>query len=201
MSPGSSASRPGERRPHPDVRFGAGGDSLVSFAERSFAAGARHWAALAAVAGAAVVADQLTKALVVHQLALGDEAKVAGPFAIHYVANSGIAFGLFAGATVIVAVVTALAVAWMLVVFGRSGGRHPILPVGLGLVIGGAVSNLADRVRIGHVTDFLDIGVWPAFNLADTFIVGGVAVLLTAALVAERAPRGPGRIAPETHGS
>ena len=59
----------------------------------------------------------------------------------------------------------------MLVFFARSGQRHPMLPVALGLVLGGSVSNLVDRVRLGHVTDFLDVRYWPAFNLADTFIV------------------------------
>ena len=56
----------------------------------------------------------------------------------------------------------------MLLFFARSGSRHPVLPVALGLVIGGSVSNLVDRVRLGHVTDFLDLKFWPAFNLADT---------------------------------
>ena len=64
-------------------------------------------------------------------------------------------------------VLTALAVGWMLVFFARSGSRHPVLPVALGLLIGGSVSNLLDRVRLGHVTDFLDFRYWPAFNLAD----------------------------------
>ena len=77
----------------------------------------------------------------------------------------------------------------MLVFFARSGARHPILPVALGLLIGGSVSNLVDRVRLGHVTDFLDLRYWPAFNLADSFIVVGVAVLLVALVAADRAPR------------
>ena len=71
-------------------------------------------------------------------------------------------------------VLTAIAVGWMLVFFARSGARHPVIPAALGLLIGGSVSNLVDRVRLGHVTDFLDFGWWPAFNLADTFIVVGV---------------------------
>ena len=81
---------------------------------------------------------------------------------------------------------TAVAVAWMLVFFARSGARHPVLPVALGFVLGGSVSNLLDRVRLGHVTDFLDLRYWPAFNLADTFIVVGVAILFAALAGADR---------------
>jgi signal peptidase II len=77
----------------------------------------------------------------------------------------------------------------MLAYFARSGARHPVLPVALGLVIGGSVSNLADRVRLGFVTDFLDFRYWPAFNLADSFIVIGVGILLAALLLTEREPR------------
>ena len=79
-------------------------------------------------------------------------------------------------------VLTAVAVGWMLVFFARSGARHPVLPAALGLLIGGSVSNLVDRVRLGHVTDFIDFRWWPAFNLADSFIVIGVAILLFALL-------------------
>jgi len=66
---------------------------------------------------------------------------------------------------------------WMLVHFARSGSRHVLFPVALGLLVGGSVSNLADRVRQGHVTDFIHITHWPTFNLADSFIVIGVALL------------------------
>jgi signal peptidase II len=107
---------------------------------------------------------------------------VLGPFSIHHVQNSGIAFGLFAGATPLVTALTALAVGWMLVFFARSGSRHPVLPVALGLLIGGSASNLVDRIRLGHVTDFLDFRYWPAFNLADTFICVGVAILFAAVM-------------------
>ena len=87
----------------------------------------------------------------------------------------------------------------MVFYFARSGARHPILPVALGLLIGGSVGNLVDRLRLGHVTDFLDLPYWPAFNLADTFIVVGVAVLLAALIAAERQPR-LRRTAPKTTG-
>jgi signal peptidase II len=174
-----------------DVRVGSSTDGLtpLSVAERKLTAGVAQWVALLAVALAALFADQLTKHIVSSRLALGEEVAVIGPFSIHHVQNSGIAFGLFASATSFVILLTGIAVAWMLLFFARSGARHPILPVGLGLVIGGSGSNLVDRVRLGHVTDFLDLRFWPAFNLADTFIVVGVAVLLVTLVATEREPR------------
>jgi signal peptidase II len=176
----------------PDIRVGSATNALepVSVAERPLGAGAWEWAGLIAVATAAVVADQVTKHLVATQLRLDESVKVVGPLSIHRVQNSGIAFGMFSQATAIVAMATAVAVGWMLVFFARSGARHPVLPAALGLLIGGSVSNLIDRVRLGHVTDFLDLGWWPAFNLADTFICVGVAILLVALLVSDRRPRG-----------
>jgi signal peptidase II len=167
-----------------DVRVGSSTDALtpISVASRSLAARWPQWLALGIVVAAGVLADQVTKHIVSSQLALDDEVHVIGSFSIHHVQNSGIAFGLFAGATPVVTALTALAVGWMLVFFARSGTRHPVLPIALGLLIGGSTSNLVDRVRLGHVTDFLDFRYWPAFNLADSFIVVGVAILFAAVL-------------------
>lgn len=179
-----------------DVRVGSTTDGLtpISVAVRPLGASWAQWVSLGAVALAAVIADQLTKAIVTSRLDLGDEVHVVGPFSLHHVTNSGIAFGLFASATSIVILLTSVAVAWMLYFFARSGARHPVLPVALGLVIGGSVSNLVDRVRLGHVTDFLDVRYWPAFNLADTFIVVGVAALLLALVLSDRKAARPGRV-------
>jgi signal peptidase II len=173
-----------------DVRVGSATDALtpLSRATRSFAATPVQWLSLAAIALAAIVADQVTKHIVAGNLRLGEGVHVVGPFTIRHVQNSGIAFGLFSNATPAVIVVTTIAIAWMLAYFARSGARHPVLPLALGLVIGGSVSNLADRVRLGHVTDFLDFRYWPAFNLADTSIVIGVGILLAALVLAEREP-------------
>jgi signal peptidase II len=165
------------------------GLAAVSVVERRLSADGMQWLSLALVAFAALVADQVTKHVVASQLAVGEEVDVVGPFSIHHVHNSGIAFGLFAGATSMVIVLTAVAVVWMLVFFARAGARHPVLPVALGLLIGGSVSNLADRVRLGHVTDFLDLRFWPAFNLADMCIVVGVVLLVSTMLAGERSPR------------
>jgi len=85
--------------------------------------------------------------------------------------------------------VTAATVGLMLWFFARSGRRHPVFPVALGLVVGGSIANLIDRVRLGHVTDFLDLVAWPAFNLADTFIVVGVAILFGTLVIADRSHR------------
>jgi signal peptidase II len=174
-----------------DVRVGSSTDGLapVSVAERSLGAGGMQWLGLVAIALAAVAADQLTKRIVTSHLALDQGDHVVGPFWIHHVQNSGIAFGLFSSRTAAVIVLTGIAVVWMLVFFARSGARHPVLPVALGLVIGGSMSNLLDRVRLGYVTDFLDLRYWPAFNLADSFIVIGVGILLAALLASEREPR------------
>jgi signal peptidase II len=171
------------------VGSAAHGLTPISAAERPLGARSAQWVALAAVAASALAADQLTKQLVTSTLALDSEVQVLGPFSIHHVQNSGIAFGLFASATAVVTALTAVAVAWMLLFFARSGARHPVLPTALGLLIGGSVSNLIDRIRLGHVTDFLDLRYWPAFNLADSFIVIGVGILLLALAAADREPR------------
>jgi len=179
----------------PDVRVGSATNGLapVSVAERKLSAGRRQWLGLSAVVAAAVLGDQVTKAIVTSRLGMDESVHVIGAFTIRRVQNSGIAFGLFSSATVIVTLATAFAVGWMLIFFARSGARHPVLPAALGLLIGGSVSNLVDRIRLGHVTDFLSFGWWPAFNLADSFIVIGVAILLVALVVADRRPKRPRR--------
>jgi signal peptidase II len=185
-------SEPLPKDPQPvDVRIGSATNAVrpILAAERSLAAGQTQWIALLAVAGAAFAADQMTKQVVARALAVGEKADIVGPFSLHHIQNSGIAFGLFASRTTIVIAVTAVAVAWMVWFFARTGRRHPVLPVALGLVLGGSIANLVDRVRLGHVTDFLDLEAWPAFNLADTFIVVGVAVLFGTLVLADRPRR------------
>ena len=185
-----------ELPPRTDTPIGARSDGLapVSAAQRSLAATTSQWLGLGAIAVAALLADQVTKQLVASTLGLDEEVHLIGPFSIHHVQNSGIAFGLFASATAAVIALTTVAVAWMLIFFARSGARHPVLPAALGLLIGGSVSNLVDRVRLGHVTDFLDLRFWPAFNLADSFIVVGVGILLAALVAADRDPRRSRRV-------
>jgi signal peptidase II len=155
-------------------------------------AGSLQWVGMVSVAAVAVVADQVTKHLIVGSMALGETREVFPFLSITHVRNSGIAFGVFPGRLEVITLLTAVAVAWMLVHFARSGSRHPLFPVALGLLIGGSISNLADRLRLGYVVDFIDISRWPTFNLADTFIVSGVLLLLIGLSRLER-----GRPAPQ----
>ena len=176
------------RPPQLEVRVGSATNALqpIPGASRSLAAGTGQWLGLGLVALAAAAGDQLTKAVVSSRLGLGDAVEVVGPFTIHHVRNTGIAFGLFADATSIVIGLTAIAITALVVFFARSARRHPLLPVAVGFVLGGSISNLVDRLRLGHVTDFLDLDYWPAFNLADMFIVVGVGLLFVCFVAADR---------------
>lgn len=156
--------------------------------EPAHRAGSLQWVGFAAVAVAAIVADQLTKRVIESRLALDESHRVLPGIAITHVQNTGIAFGVLPGRLGIVSALTAAAVAWMLVHFARSGARHVLFPVALGLLVGGSVSNLADRLREGHVTDFIHVSHWPTFNLADSFIVVGVLLLAYGLSRVERPP-------------
>ena len=174
-----------------DVRVGSATDgrAAVSVVRRSLVARPSHWLSLALIAGSAIIADQLTKLLISNRLELGESVHVFGPFHLHHVENSGIAFGFFQGATSVVTILTAIAVVWMIVYFARSGAKHPVLPVALGFLVGGSTANLIDRLSSGRVTDFIDPLHWPAFNLADVFITVGVILLLLSIAASERRPR------------
>ena len=124
-------------------------------------------------------ADQLSKIWIRTNLAVGQSIPEAGVPRLTHVTNTGSAFGLFQGQTfplTIVASASAVALLLYAVLFYR---RFPLLDnrlawVGLSLILGGTVGNLIDRLRLGYVTDFIDFGFWPAFNLADSAVVVGV---------------------------
>jgi signal peptidase II len=140
--------------------------------------GAAGWTGMLALAVAALAADQLTKATVVHALRVNEAVDVLPGLSFWHVRNTGIAFGVFTGRLSFVVLLTVAAVIWMLAFFARSGARHPLVPVAIGLLLGGSVSNLWDRAYNNFVTDFIYIRLLPNFNLADSFIVSGVAILI-----------------------
>jgi signal peptidase II len=155
--------------------------------ERPSAAG---WTGMLALAFAAIAADQLTKATVVRRLRVGEAVDILPGLSFWHVRNSGIAFGVFTGRLNFVVVLTVGAVIWMLLFFARSGARHPLIPVAIGLLLGGSVSNLWDRAYNNFVTDFIYLRLLPNFNLADSFIVTGVALLIFALVRGDPRDRG-----------
>lgn len=142
-----------------------------------------------ALAVAALAADQLTKATVVSRLRVGEAVDVLPGLQFWHVRNTGIAFGVFTGRLSFVVLLTVGAVFWMLAFFARSGARHPLVPVAIGLLLGGSVSNLWDRAYNSFVTDFIYVRVLPNFNLADSFIVTGVGLLIFALVRGEPGER------------
>ena len=141
------------------------------------------------IAGLVVALDQLTKYLVRANLALGESVPEEGPLRITYVTNTGAAFGILQGQTLFLVVTTIFGLAAIVLYYLYPPMEHGVLRVALGLQLGGAVGNLADRVRLGKVTDFIDVGAWPAFNVADSSIVVGVGIIIGFFLLAERQHR------------
>lgn len=136
----------------------------------------------ALVAAICIALDQITKGIVRGEVNPGERIDLFAGVEIVHVSNSGIAFGLLEGAGSIVLVIAAAAFAAMLGLFLLSAGRTGLwLPVGL--LAGGAIGNLIDRVREGAVTDFIDPPRWPAFNLADVEITAGVLLLIAVYLL------------------
>lgn len=134
---------------------------------------ARGWVLALATVGAVVALDQMTKAWVRASVAPHEKINVFFLLDVTRVKNTGVAFGALSGSGALVFVAVFAAMAGLLAYFAAHiGDRGLWLPVGL--VFGGALGNLADRVRIDGVTDFIDPALWPAFNVADMAIVVGV---------------------------
>lgn len=144
----------------------------------------RAWRRAGALCGLVVVADQAVKALVEAHLDPGQHVGVIGSSGLTLSHNSGVAFGLAAGGGTGLVLLTALALAVVAYVFSRDPTR-PGAWVAVGLLAGGALGNLADRIRADAVTDYVSVGGWPNFNLADVAVTAGV-LLLALAYMRER---------------
>jgi signal peptidase II len=129
---------------------------------------------------AVLALDQLTKRLVSHSIAPGERIAVVPGVHLVHARNHGVAFGLEAGHGTLVAILVGLALLGLLVYFATHSSR-PLIWLATGLLLGGALGNLLDRIRTGSVVDFIQLPLgWPPFNLADASIVLGVALLLFA---------------------
>jgi signal peptidase II len=138
------------------------------------------WRRALAVCGAVVLVDQVAKAIVVASLSPYQHAGLVLGFSFTNTPNSGLAFGVGGGHGFVLAV-TIVALALVLVWFALDPAR-PGLWLAVGLLAGGALGNLADRVRMDAVTDFIDPPLWPTFNLADVAITLGAVVLVLVSL-------------------
>lgn len=128
-----------------------------------------------------LLADQLTKLLIEARIPLNTSWEpfngLGHLFRITHVANTGTAFGLFPNGSFLFGALAIVVGLFLLYYNHILPANQTALRLALGLQLGGALGNLIDRLRIGHVTDFLDFGWWPVFNVADMAIVGGVIVL------------------------
>lgn len=135
------------------------------------------------------ILDQLTKLFVVSRLPFGASVPLLGPVDITLVRNTGGAFGLFQTATVPLTIIS-LVVVVGIIVLSRTGRRlSALVGTALALQLGGALGNLIDRLRLGYVVDFIDLRVWPVFNLADIAITGGILLLAAYIIFCDRAAR------------
>ena len=149
---------------------------------------ARPWGRAALVAAAVVGLDQAVKALVRGSVQVGERRDLLAFVDLVHVRNRGVAFSALEGRTTLVVLVIAVAMGALLWYFSRHAAR-PLMWLPTGLLVGGAVGNLVDRVRLGAVTDFLKLPSWPAFNIADMAITVGVVGLLVVVERNERADR------------
>jgi len=148
----------------------------------------KKYISLAIVSGAIVLADQITKALILKYLPLHHSIPVIeGLFDLTHILNPGGAFGLMADMSVVVRTVvflfiSSLAVGLILYFYIKTPPGHALLSAGFALIFGGAIGNLIDRVRFGMVVDFLDFYIgkyhWPAFNIADSAITVGLFIFI-----------------------
>jgi signal peptidase II len=137
----------------------------------------RVWLLTGVVAAGVLVADQLVKELVRSGIERGETRDLVAGVKLVNTRNTGVAFGQLQGAGLIVSLLIAAAVVALLVYVARNA-RRPLVWLPAGLLLGGALGNIVDRVREGAVVDFLKLPHWPAFNVADAAITVGVVTLV-----------------------
>jgi len=149
------------------------------------AAQKRAWLLTAALGAAVIALDQVAKAVVEGELVPGEQVELLGPLGLTLAHNEGIAFGLAGGGALPLVAFALLALGFVGYLFARNA-TVPWMWAAVGLVAGGALGNLADRLRAGEVTDYVELGSWPPFNLADVTITAGVALFALVFLREER---------------
>jgi signal peptidase II len=151
------------------------------------ARGGVHWGVFGGLAAVVVVLDQLTKAWLVANVAPGEVRSVVGDsirFVYHQ--NSGALFGLFRDQAIVFGLIS-LVVIVLIVGYHARSGRSLYMSIALGFLLGGAIGNMIDRLRLGYVVDFVDIGIgdlrFYTFNVADSGISAAIVLLVAVAII------------------
>jgi signal peptidase II len=166
---------------------GEGVQTGVSAGQRAGIRTGRHWLVFFGIAVTIVILDQLTKALLVANVDPGQIVSVVGDYIrLVFSQNSGALFGLFRDQAILFAIAS-LVVIGLIVAFHGQSERSLYLSIALGLLLGGAIGNMIDRLRLGYVVDFVDIGIggfrWYTFNLADAAISTALVMLFAVAFI------------------
>jgi signal peptidase II len=146
-----------------------------------------HWNVFIGIAAAVVVLDQLTKSWLVANVAAGEVKGVVGDWIrLVYHQNSGALFGLFRDQAILFGLLSIVVIA-LIVGYHARAGRSLYMSLALGFLLGGAIGNLLDRLRLGYVVDFVDIGIgdlrFYTFNVADAAISTAIVLLVAVAIV------------------
>ena len=132
--------------------------------------------------------DQITKQVIKSFLPYGESWPGDGAFRFTHVTNTGAAFGFFTDATPALVLASIVAIGFLIYFYRTHTAPRPILRLAIGLQMGGAFGNLADRLHAGAVVDFIDLAWWPVFNVADSSIVVGMFILVGILLFSEQEP-------------
>ncbi|MEO8458192.1 MAG: signal peptidase II [Chloroflexota bacterium] len=147
-----------------------------------------------------VALDQITKAIVRSTLDVGERWPTSGPVYFRYVTNTGAAFGSLQNATTLLIGMTFIGLAAIYLYYRNPPFQHWIASVAIGMMLGGAIGNLIDRVRVGRVTDFAHLFPhFPNFNVADSSISIGVTIIIIGYLLFGEQQKPKPAPAPETH--
>lgn len=139
------------------------------------------------IAGVLFILDQIIKFIIQREMFPGESIPLLEDiFHITYVQNTGAAFGIFKGHNLLFILISLAALVFILFFSRKILGKTLLPSVSRGLILGGIISNLIDRIRLGSVIDFLDFQVWPVFNLADSGISIGAVLLIIQLLKSDK---------------
>ena len=146
---------------------------------------------------AVFAADQITKFVIKSNMRIGESWPADGLVRITHGTNTGTAFGLFPNQTLFLIFASLIAIGFLVYFYRAYALPKPILRFAIGLQLGGAFGNLFDRIAFGAVTDFIHVGWWPIFNIADSSICVGMATLAIVVILFDRAPKAQAAAEPD----